>query len=65
MIKLVVKHILHSLPDAVIFPDGNCPKCGFPLKAKTLGKLIVFICKNPKCDYFTVFTFRKGNRGRL
>lgn len=53
MIKLATKYLLLTFPDSPIKVDGRCPKCGYPLKAKTLANKTFFVCKNPLCDYFS------------
>lgn len=54
MLKKVSKIVLSTLPKAPFSPDGVCPKCSFPLEARMLGREIILLCKNWKCDYYVI-----------
>ena len=50
--RKLFKLFLMSLPKDFLIPDGNCPKCGFPLEAKKWKGKTYFICKNFKCGFY-------------
>ena len=53
MLRMAIKYFLLMLPNSPIKVDGRCPKCGYPLEAKSFIGKTYFVCKNPFCDYYS------------